>query len=262
MKKYIILYIKKVLSVFSLVLYNISRNNRCNKEKLHNLKDKYKGERIFIVCNGPSLKAEDLDKISYLGAYSFACNRIDKIFPYTIWRPYFYTILDDTFQYTLLENMNNIPAKYKFFAVESYCVTKRVANSIYVKADRNPIYLKSPKFSTDIEEKLITLGTVTFSMIQIAKYMGFSEIYIIGCDNSYGKEIKKDGTIVDNGTQSYFMGVSDKANKKAIAATWQMNIAYDFAEQYSRNNGFRIYNATRGGHLESFERVDFDSLFC
>ena len=28
-----------------------------------------------------------------------------------------------------------------------------------------------------------------------------------------------------------------------------------------KSNGIKIYNATRGGALEVFERVDFDSLF-
>ena len=37
--------------------------------------------------------------------------------------------------------------------------------------------------------------------------------------------------------------------------------AYKKAEIYSRRNDFRIFNATRGGKLEVFERVDFDSLF-
>jgi hypothetical protein len=35
---------------------------------------------------------------------------------------------------------------------------------------------------------------------------------------------------------------------------------YEGAERYSRNHGFRIYNATRGGELEAFERVDFDAV--
>ena len=37
--------------------------------------------------------------------------------------------------------------------------------------------------------------------------------------------------------------------------------AFQKAELYSRAHGFRIFNATRGGKLEAFERVDFDSLF-
>lgn len=41
----------------------------------------------------------------------------------------------------------------------------------------------------------------------------------------------------------------------------RMMKAYEKAEEYSRKHGFRIYNATRGGNLEVFERVCFDSLF-
>lgn len=41
---------------------------------------------------------------------------------------------------------------------------------------------------------------------------------------------------------------------------WQTK-AYEAAELYSREYGFRIYNATRGGCLEVFERVNFDSLW-
>lgn len=66
-------------------------------------------------------------------------------------------------------------------------------------------------------------------MLQIAVSMGIRDIYIIGCDNSYGKEVKKDGTVVDNGTVSYFAG-SDPKETKHAAATWEMDIAYEYAK--------------------------------
>ena len=37
--------------------------------------------------------------------------------------------------------------------------------------------------------------------------------------------------------------------------------AYRAAEEMSYKRGIRIYNATRGGKLETFERVDFDEIF-
>ena len=40
-----------------------------------------------------------------------------------------------------------------------------------------------------------------------------------------------------------------------------MDIAYDYARKYADSNGIKIYNATRGGCLEAFQRVNFDSLF-
>ena len=36
---------------------------------------------------------------------------------------------------------------------------------------------------------------------------------------------------------------------------------YDEARRYADKNGIKIYNATRGGKLESFVRVNFDEVF-
>lgn len=49
--------------------------------------------------------------------------------------------------------------------------------------------------------------------------------------------------------------------KKHAAATWEMDIAYEYAQKFAKENNIHIFNATRGGHLEVFERVAFDSLF-
>ena len=73
----------------------------------------------------------------------------------------------------------------------------------------------------------------------------------------------RDGTIVRNesGKDYFYSSSSEMPDKINIVPTWEMNTAYEAAEEFSRELGFRIYNATRGGKLEVFERVDFDSLF-
>lgn len=43
--------------------------------------------------------------------------------------------------------------------------------------------------------------------------------------------------------------------------TWVNDMAYSLARKEADNHDFTIYNATRGGYLEAFPRVDFDSLF-
>ena len=45
-----------------------------------------------------------------------------------------------------------------------------------------------------------------------------------------------------------------------VASIWRMDIVYEYAEKYSREHGFRIFNATRGGFLEKFERVNLDDV--
>lgn len=253
--------IKNLRKLYSSLLFNISRKERSNNAKIKELHNKYAGKRCFIICNGPSLKAEDLEKICKNNEYSFASNKIDKIFPQTKWRPSFYTVVDETYQYSLVNAINKIPADIKFFRKNSYCATRKIkGNVIWFNANGDRALLDNPKFSDDIENVVYTIATVTYVMIEIAAYMGFHELYIIGCDNSYGLEKKKDGTIVNNRTESYFAG-SNPDDKKLVGSTWEMNIAYEYARKYADTHGIKIYNATRGGHLEAFERVNFDSLF-
>ena len=57
---------------------------------------------------------------------------------------------------------------------------------------------------------------------------------------------------------SYWNQIGDS---QGLAVMSSMQRTYKAAERYSRQHGFRIYNATRGGKVEAFERVDFDSLF-
>ena len=71
------------LKFISLVTYNLSGKPARNKKVLAELKDKYKGKRCFIVCNGTSLKDSDLDVLHKNNELTFASNKIDKIFNQT-----------------------------------------------------------------------------------------------------------------------------------------------------------------------------------
>lgn len=250
--------LKKKISVLFYKTWGDEEKNLNELESLHNI---HKGKRGFIICNGPSLKSEDLDKIYSNNEISIASNKIDKIFTQTKWRPTYYTVMDEGYQYSLLDTMNAVPAKKKFFRIESFITTRKVKdNCVWLNADGNRKYLENPRFSEDCSDIIYTIATVTYVMIQLYVYMGIREIYIIGCDNSYGREIAKDGNIINHGTSSYFGG-SEQKDMNIAAATWQMNLAYEYARKYADEHGIKIYNATRGGHLEAFERVDFDSLF-
>lgn len=246
---------------WSLLLFHKGTTEVENRKRVELLKNAYKNRRIFIVCNGPSLKACDLDKIAQNGDYSFASNKINKIFSQTVWRPSFYCVLDEGYQYSLLSTMREIPAQVKFFRTVSYMTTRKAGgNCLFINVDGSRELLYRPDFAEDCSEKLYAIATVTYSMLQLAVHMGFREIYIIGCDNSYGLERKKDGTIVNHGKDSYFEG-SDPKDSSLVSSTWEMNIAYEFAREYADSHGIKIYNATRGGYLSAFERIDFDSLF-
>lgn len=262
------LFIKRKLrKLISYLLKNISvclykaKIEEENVQKLRELQNIHAGKRGFIICNGPSLNPKDLDKIHLNNEISFASNHIDKIFDKTIWRPTYYTVMDETIHKNLLNVIHNIPAKNKFFRIENCIKIKALNNAIFLNAVGDRKLLENPKFSENCDDVIYTIATVTYSMIQLFVYMGINEIYIIGCDNYYSKEILKDGTIIDHNVQSYFEGTEKKRINNGAAATWEMNVAYEYARKYADKNGIKIYNATRGGYLDAFERVNFDTLF-
>jgi len=70
---------------------------------------------------------------------------------------------------------------------------------------------------------------------------------------------KSDGTVIFHDVAAYFYN-HPESNFNFVDVDL-MIAGYQAARDYADNNGLKIYNATRGGKLEVFERVDFGSLF-
>lgn len=79
--------LRNCLDIINVIAFYLSGQGHKNKEVIFALRDKYKGRRCFIVCNGPSLRIEDLDKIHENGDISIAMNMIGRCFDKTKWRP-------------------------------------------------------------------------------------------------------------------------------------------------------------------------------
>jgi len=231
--------------------------------KLHN---KYSGQRCFIIANGPSLRTEDLDLLHQRGEITFGMNRIYKLFDQTKWRPTYYVCEDELIAQSQQAEINAIEAKEKFIPIELkwwHGVEIKDAAYFHLNYDDEKRYPYS--FSTDIARQLDCRGTVTFSCMQLAVYMGFSEIYLLGVDHNYRVTIDINGnTITDTSQKDYFCEGYDDDIKDVVVHDMGNNTrAYMDAKAFcdSTNGKTAIYNATRGGKLEVFPRVDFDSLF-
>lgn len=271
-KEHIKHYIKARPKLFKIYLklalkYDYAKSNilfflkeRGSIREIKKFKNIHKGKRCFIVGNGPSLKGEDLEKLK--GEITFAANRIDPIFKETTWRPTYYCAFDDGFIKDTENHrfIESVDCEMKFFRKQGYYYSRSIKDKkTFLKSRYSEKYLDTPKFSEDISKYIYTIGTVTYVSIQIAIYMGIREIYFIGVDNSYANERKKDGTLVKNENSKNYFG--DEKINEGFSAVYQMDIAYEAAKKYADKNKIEIYNATRGGKLEIFERRDFDKLF-
>ncbi len=225
----------------------------------------YKGKRCFIVANGPSLTAEDLNLLHEKGEITFGMNRIYKMFDKTDWQPTFYVCEDELIAKEQQTEINAIQSKEKFIPIElQWWHDINIENALYfhlnyVDAERTPL-----SFSPDIAHQIDCRGTVTFTCMQIAAYMGFSEIYLLGVDHNYQKTIDINGNlIIDPNTKDYFCEGYDSDIKDIVIHDMGNNTrAYMDAKKYcDAIESTKIYNATRGGKLEVFQRVSFEDLF-
>ena len=127
-------------------------------------------------------------------------------------------------------------------------------NHWYSVGKRNFNYSKNLKWTRDLLWGIYDKYTVTTCAIDIAVYMGFQEIYLIGVDCNY------------TGTTTHFISPGSNYGKMttdmALSAQEAMKQGYQFIADNMNKYGIKVYNATRGGMLEVFERKNFDELFC
>lgn len=231
-------------------------------KKLRELKNINSGKRCFIIGNGPSLNADDLNMLK--DEYTFAFNRIYYIFDKTEWRPTYYCIQDDKMIRNSISDIEkNIKTKYIFAPIDfKWYYNLDLQTDYYFCQKRNT--LKDEVYFSEVIDKSISVcNTVTYTAIQIAIYMGFTELYLIGVDHSFNRVLDNNGKIIYKNVKNYFCDDYDKDKSDLYIPQLGLSTkAYERALSYIDNHqNINIYNATRGGELEIFKRKSFDSLF-
>ncbi len=222
------------------------------------LKGKYKGQRGFVIGNGPSLIMSDLEAIK--DDISIASNKVYLAFPETTWRPDFYTVADPL----VWEKIKNIVVElFPQVHIPTYLSKTSAKNIKYWKA----VHLTPfSRFSGNLADKAVSGQTVTFENIQLAVHLGLDPIYIIGCDHNYpgeGINVKAGNAIKQGEQQTHFIKNYRKPGESVLPAPIQdMEIAYQSAKDYCDKHGISIYNATRGGQLNIFERALLDEVLA
>ena len=106
-----------LIEQINIAAFYLSGTYKQNNKVLKSLKDKHKGKRCFVICNGPSLKPEDLTKIHEHGDISIGMNMIGRVYSETPWRVT-YLSLRDPISFATQENLDvaiNTECELRFF---------------------------------------------------------------------------------------------------------------------------------------------------
>ena len=228
---------------------------------LKQFKNKYKGQRCFLIGNGPSLNIEDVQKLK--NEKTFVVNAFVKAMDEISFKPTFYGIIDgecmDLFGDAILEcGIENIFFTKRHLKKQHYKQLQAINAYEYPQMQTGKrIYCFSnipSDFSEDITKNVYWGYTVVYSMLQIINYMGFKDVYLLGMDCAYkpGEKCFKDHRSAEQISKGMYAGKNGAVDKFIVA--------YEKVKEYSLRHEMNIYNATRGGMLEVFQRVDLDEV--
>lgn len=229
-------------------------------QRLAALKDIHKGKRAFIIGNGPSLRQTNLRKLK--GEITFGMNRIYLMFPEMGFKTTYLSVVNDLVIEQTARNLATLDIP-KFLCWRS----RRFFQDLQPSTFNLPTFLyttyDSPRFSADVRGRVWEGATVTYVTMQLAFHMGFDEVIIIGVDHNYETKGKPNTTITSTGDDpNHFSGqYFGKGFRWQLPDLDTSEIAYHMARKAYENAGRRIVDATIGGKLTIFEKVDYHSLF-
>lgn len=222
--------------------------------RLQRYRNRHKGERCFIIGNGPSLKTMDLHPLRH--EYTFGTNRIYLAFQDIGFTPTYYASVNP---YVLEQCGADISALTmpRFLDWSSRRWIRFDDQTILV----NNINL--PHFSTDPTLFFWEGHTVTYTCMQLAYFMGFQTVILIGVDHNFVTKGPPDTLVVSEGDDPNHFA----SNYFGKGFRWQLpNLemsekAYILARDRYQQDGREILDATVGGKLTVFPKVAYDELF-
>lgn len=225
----------------------------------------HKGKRCFIIANGPSIKIQDLKPLK--NEICFSVNNGFVHPDYEIYRPIYHCLpqIEDHYSENKIKWLIEMDKRTLDAQLFTSVGNKKDINENGLFRNRvNYIYfsgnIKSLKHQEiDITNNIPLIYTSPQICILLAIYMGFNKIYLLGCDHD---------AITHFGISTHFYNENENTSGKEIWGTFESELRallsvwewYKKIKEYAEVKNIHIYNATKGGLLDVFERVNYESL--
>lgn len=249
-------------------------------------KDKHEGERCFILGNAPSIREQDLSLLENevvmtvnQAARMKDFGKLKTNYHFFMDANFFRLDLSDSGDREIFETMKKIRTEDNnpicFFTWGGYEFAQK--NQLDGWLDMRYIvfpleFYDGYNFPIDFTRLVPGFSTVVQMAIYMAIYMGFKEIYLLGCDCTgilsvintklgdadnilYGYEQTKATVVFNNKV------IKDNPMEDYMLAFYNMFRDYRLLGELCKNNGCKLFNATKGGILDSIPRVRYEELF-
>ena len=232
---------------------------RESMHRLHALRGSRKGQRAFIIGNGPSLR--NMDLLALRTEFTFGLNRIYLAFPTLGFQTSCLVSVNDLVIEQCIREMQALSIP-RFFSWRS---RRFVASG--ARGSDLPTFLyttyEGPKFAQDAGGRLWEGATVTYVALQLAFHMGFQQVILIGVDHHFATQGEANKTIVSDGEDPnhFSPGYFGKGFRWQLPDLETSEMAYAMARDAFQAAGREVLDATVGGRLTVFPKIDYGTLF-
>jgi hypothetical protein len=224
-------------------------------QEIRAYKNKHQNQRCFIVGNGPSLKQTDLTRLA--GEITFGMNRIYLMFRELGFSTTYYVSMNDLVVEQCATDIRNLSIP-RFLSWHSRKWVSKGDGIHYLYTTYN-----LPSFQKDITHRLWESATVTYVSLQLAYYMGFQTVILIGVDHSFSTQGKPNSTVTSQGDDPnhFSPGYFGKGFRWQLPDLETSEIGYGLARKAFEAEGRQVLDATIGGKLTIFPKTDYMNLF-
>lgn len=240
------------------VAWNLDTYSHRNREMIQSFQGIHKGKRCFIVANGPSLKKTNLELLN--NEITFGLNRIYLNFISSSFRPTYYLAVNELILEQFSHEISDLAMPKFLNWNRRFHFNPDINNIIFLK----PKFVVNDFFQQDLTHPMVFGATVTFAAIQLAFYMGFEKVILVGMDHNYVEkgvpnsiEYRKDEQDESHFDSQYF----PKGIKWQLPDLKRSDLDYRIARSVFEIHDREIVDATIDGNCSVFSKVDYLSLF-
>lgn len=222
--------------------------------RLATLYNRERGRRCVLVANGPSLNKMDL--VFLRKQTCIGLNKIFLGFKKFDFYPSYYVAVNDLVLEQAAEHIKALNC-VKFISQRNMRWVPESAFTYHLNTTRPP-----HRFCKDITLGVHEGWTVTYAALQVAYYLGFQEVVIIGMDHRYTYQGQPNETHLLKGDDPNHFSTNYFSNQ-----SWDnpdlahSEESYLLARQMYEADGRRIIDATLNGACTVFEKQHYASLF-
>lgn len=221
--------------------------------RLARFRDLHRGARAVLVCNGPSLNGMDLSPLRR--EIVIGLNKIHLGLDRFGFHPRYLVAVNPR----VVEQASAALARLSAIRFIGARAAEHLAEDAFTH--HVPVLEPPEVFSRDLTRGFREGGTVTHAALQVAYWMGFAEVIIIGMDHRFSFEGAPHearfmaGPDPNHFSPHYFAGQTWDNPDLVLSEA-----SYAEARRVFEADGRRILDATPGGACTVFEKADFRAL--